>query len=570
MQNQPTVSDRKTAFSQVLAVMRQEYAERFPAILSRQLDELAEKMEKTTSEEWLPVMGQQLEELGLALVEQWENDDTINLYIVELSSVKKIMEQIECEGWQAIVHKQDEHISEEDLPALAEVLETLRREYSVQFPELASNKLDQVVNALTHDAVKYWISGDDELAALGQELEAMGLALVERFEDDDSKLYIFQQTSLDELLAEIDAESADAFVLRQEECPPGAAAYLPSPPATALFPASAYHDLHILLSLGDGWVVGHSQSEPGNALFDLSKWPEIREFRDSNTDLGRLHAKRADGLCAWVRSVNTLPENSQGIYEELYHEEICYTTGPLHDCRIIYTLPLRAPQSMSQQSLPDYALAFVGNDLLVTDSEGISIYRQAETSGLPLVLERLLELPHSGFSSTSPSIIQTESGRTFALYQRQLFEWSKDALWRMPFPVVDENDPQDIYALTAQGDAIIWIQAGMLCIGDTETEDITTYTLTGMPYHDALQLERVHHDWLLLRHASGQHPATDIAQLWHLGSDRVLRIRHGHLALEHGLDHWIELPDESILVSSYRQCVNIGRFDDLIQRLESA
>ncbi|MEL5396161.1 hypothetical protein, partial [Serratia nevei] len=53
--------------------MNQEYAERFPAILSRQLDELAEKMEKTTSEEWLPVMGQQLEELGLALVEQWEN-----------------------------------------------------------------------------------------------------------------------------------------------------------------------------------------------------------------------------------------------------------------------------------------------------------------------------------------------------------------------------------------------------------------------------------------------------------------------------------------------------------------
>jgi len=57
VQNQPTVFDRKTAFSQVLAVMRQEYAERFPAILFRQLDELAEKMEKTTSEEWLPVMG---------------------------------------------------------------------------------------------------------------------------------------------------------------------------------------------------------------------------------------------------------------------------------------------------------------------------------------------------------------------------------------------------------------------------------------------------------------------------------------------------------------------------------
>ncbi|WP_240430452.1 hypothetical protein [Serratia marcescens] len=74
--------------------MNQEYAERFPAILSRQLDELAEKMEKTTSEEWLPVMGQQLEELGLALVEQWENDDAINLYIVELSSAKKVMEHI--------------------------------------------------------------------------------------------------------------------------------------------------------------------------------------------------------------------------------------------------------------------------------------------------------------------------------------------------------------------------------------------------------------------------------------------------------------------------------------------
>ncbi|MBH3283986.1 hypothetical protein I5N59_25085 [Serratia marcescens] len=57
MQNQPTVFDSKTAISKVLSVMRQEYAERFPSILSRQLDELAEKMEKTTSEEWLPVMG---------------------------------------------------------------------------------------------------------------------------------------------------------------------------------------------------------------------------------------------------------------------------------------------------------------------------------------------------------------------------------------------------------------------------------------------------------------------------------------------------------------------------------
>ncbi|AUA34569.1 hypothetical protein CWR53_19205 [Pseudomonas sp. SGAir0191] len=346
-----------------------------------------------------------------------------------------------------------------------------------------------------------------------------------------------------------------------------AAAYLPSPPATALFPASAYQELHILSPLGDGWAVGHSQSEPGTALIDLSKWPEIREVRHANAEVSSPHAKRSDGLYAWVRSLQNPPENTQGIYEELYHEELCYATGPLHDCKIVHTLPLRAPQSMSQQSLPDYALAFVGNDLLVADSYGISIYREAETPEQPPVREHLLELPPSDFSSTPPAIIQTERGRTFAFCQQQLFEWCNDTLQRMPFPVVDEDDPQGISALSAQGDAIAWIQAGMLCKGDPETGEITTYTLAGMPYHDALQLERVHNDWLLIRHTAGQHPATDIAQLWHLDSGHVLRIRHGHLALEHGLDHWIELPDESILVSSYRQCVNIGRFDDLIQRL---
>lgn len=572
MQHPITVLDWKITAAEALDILRMKHAERFPILSAEHLDDLVEEMEQADSEEWLPVLGQELEALGLALVEQWEEDDTIRLYIVAPSSLDAIIEQIESEDAQAIVHRLDESSQDDDEPpSPAQTLERLRGEHAAQFPALTSDRLDRVMDAWAHDALQEWLSDEDVLSALGQEMEALDLALVERFEDEgDGRFHVIPQAELDDFLAQAEASGAETLVYRQEECAAGAVAYLPSPPAPALLPASASQEMHILWPLGEGWASGYSRSTPDTVLFDLRGWPQVVEVPCAFAGMIHAPARRVDGLYAWVQAVQRAPEDTRGLYEELHHEELHYVFDPLQTASTLHVLALRAPQPMSQRSIPDYALAFVGNDLLVADSNNVRLYREAGVAGQAPVCEELLALPPSDMDAVPPVIAQSEHGRTFVLCDGQVLEWYDGALRQLPFPATDAGGARRISALAAVGDAVVWIQEGVLCQGDPDTGAITYHALAGMPYHEAIQCERVHHDWLLVRHAAGQHPATDIAQLWHLASGRVARIRHGQLPLEHGLDHWMELPGGGIVVSSYRQCLYLGLFDDLLTRLAPA
>ncbi|MCD9007536.1 hypothetical protein LDO31_15075 [Luteimonas sp. XNQY3] len=577
----PILFNWKTPIADVLGVLRQAYAGRFPALASAQLDPVADALADAESERWLPALGQEMQALGLALIEQWENDDAINLYVAELANVDEVVERIEAEGWEAIVHRRREkRPSQMPTPngfaletPVADVLAGLRQAYAGTFPALASERLDGVARALADDE-----AGEDWPSALGQEMEALGLALIERIDNDDDDdeirhLHVVEHSAVDAFVEQAEAEDADAFVHRQEERAFGAPAYLPDAPGAPLFAPSAYRDLRILWPLDGGWAIADSRSEPGRVLLDLRQWPDVREVRSElAAQIERCWTAGPDGLRAWIRSHWTNPANTQLPYEALYHEELCFTQLPLESGGPVNALPLRPPQAMSQRSLPDYALGFVGDDVLLADDHSVVLLRQpARTpAGLAPVREPLLALPpRPELSHVAPAIVHTADGRTCVFCQQQFFQWRDGALHRLHF-LDGEDAPENICApVPSRASRIAWTQDGLLCEGDLATGEVLRHALDGLPYHDALAIDSLPGDWLLLRHGAGQHRATDIAQLWHLGSDRVVRIRHGHLALEGSLEHWIELPDGGIVAGDDERMVGLGRFDALLRRLES-
>ncbi|WZB67056.1 hypothetical protein WJ971_04005 [Achromobacter xylosoxidans] len=58
--------------------------------------------------------------------------------------------------------------------------------------------------------------------------------------------------------------------------------------------------------------------------------------------------------------------------------------------------------------------------------------------------------------------------------------------------------------------------------------------------------------------------------MWHPDSGQVLRIRHGALDLDSGIQRaWI-LPDGEVVVGGQLRHVRLGRFDALLGRLPAA
>jgi hypothetical protein len=104
---QPISFDWKAPLSDVLDTLRQTYSARHPALASARLDLLRSAMRDDPADDFLPPLGQELEALGLALIEQREDDDAFHLLIVPQAEAGGSMDRIRARGREAVAHRQD-------------------------------------------------------------------------------------------------------------------------------------------------------------------------------------------------------------------------------------------------------------------------------------------------------------------------------------------------------------------------------------------------------------------------------------------------------------------------------
>ncbi|MFY2057470.1 DUF6630 family protein [Achromobacter xylosoxidans] len=103
---EPLSFDWKTPLPELLDGLRQAYAARYPALAAARLDALRAALRDERADDFLPLLGQELEALGLALIEQDEDDDAIHLLIVPRADAGDALARIAAQGRQGTRHRQ--------------------------------------------------------------------------------------------------------------------------------------------------------------------------------------------------------------------------------------------------------------------------------------------------------------------------------------------------------------------------------------------------------------------------------------------------------------------------------
>ncbi|EPJ7845454.1 hypothetical protein OPJ39_003338 [Pseudomonas aeruginosa] len=104
----PVTFDWKIRLPDVLGVLRRDYAGRFPQLASAALETLLERLRDDLPEDFLPALGQELESLGLALVERLDEDDSLNLYVVGATHSRRLFDALAAQGHNARTLRQED------------------------------------------------------------------------------------------------------------------------------------------------------------------------------------------------------------------------------------------------------------------------------------------------------------------------------------------------------------------------------------------------------------------------------------------------------------------------------
>lgn len=104
----PVTFDWKIRLPDVLGVLRRDYAGRFPQLASAALETLLERLRDDLPEDFLPALGQELESLGLALVERLDEDDSLNLYVVGAPHSQRLLDALAAQGHNARTLRQED------------------------------------------------------------------------------------------------------------------------------------------------------------------------------------------------------------------------------------------------------------------------------------------------------------------------------------------------------------------------------------------------------------------------------------------------------------------------------
>lgn len=433
---------------------------------------------------------------------------------------------------------------------LPDVLGVLRRDYAGRFPQLASAALETLLERLRDDLP------EDFLPALGQELESLGLALVERLDEDDSlNLYVVgapPQPAPPRCTRSAGPQRPHAAPGKRPRGRPG------GPPRRRAGRPGAGFGLHLPRTRrAPGARPGHrppaGRGQPRPAGPALQRLPDGAEETQ-----GALlcRASSADGLHAWVRMTR-----SGSPYAWLHRSRDLASLTPE-----LPPLPLPPAQSLRQRRTPELAIGLAGDDLLLADRGLFFLYPGfAQGNDEPRLL---FDVPQARRSiENPPAVFTTPDQRVCLLSRGQFFEWREARIQPLPFPVGKDLPADPAQPTSAAPGTIVWLERETLCEGRLDSGEIRSHSLDGLAEGPYLKLQALDGGWLLLAPWLEPHRSRDLAQLWHLESGRALRIRYSELDLEGGLQHWAELPDGRIVVGDHARHVDLGTFESLRQRL---
>ncbi|KGE01748.1 hypothetical protein JL37_00550 [Achromobacter sp. RTa] len=444
---------------------------------------------------------------------------------------------------------------------LPDVLDTLRQIYSTRHPALASARLDLLRSVMSDDRA------EDFLPALGQELEALGLALIEQREEDDAiRLLIVSQAQAESLKTQIQTQGWEAVAHRQDGAAAGAQAALPKPASGPLCGPEDYLDIPYAVAVAPGWACAVMADWDAPALTDLRAWPALRAIA------GKFPARRGllascvnpNGVHAWIEQG---PDGlSSTPYARLLHSsqvELPPSNRP--------GMPLPPRAAQVQRRTPEFSLGFAGDDLLLVDRGMVFLYpgyaRQAEDAAAEPTLLYTAPPQRRPVSDRS-AVIPTPDGRTCVLCRGQLLEFREGRLHPLPLSYAAPTSG-DISHPVALGDsAIAWLEDGMLCQAGLDVGAVHQHEVGHLP-SGGMTLQALPGGWLLLGHWHAPHRSMDLGQLWHPASGQVLRIRHGALDLDSGIQRWIDLPGGEVVAGGQTRYARLGRFDALLGRLDA-
>ncbi|MFY2610762.1 DUF6630 family protein [Achromobacter ruhlandii] len=445
---------------------------------------------------------------------------------------------------------------------LPELLDALRQAYAARYPALAAARLDALRAALRDDRA------DDFLPPLGQELEAQGLALIEQDEDDDAiHLLIVPLADVSDALARIAAQGRQGTRHRQDGAPQGAPAALPRPASGPLAQPGDYLDMAQCVPLAPGWACMANRDTAAPQLVDLHDWPALREVGGKfQPHRGLLaSAVAANGVHAWIE------QGPDGIASTPYAHLLRaprVEAAPLN--RPGLALPPRAAQA--QRRTPEFSLGFAGDDLLLVDRGMVFVYRGFAAQDEAVAIEPALLYtapPQRRPVSDRSAVIQTPDGRACVLCRGRLLRWRDGQLHPLALGPADAASGDLSHPVACGSGAIAWLEDDALCHADLDALAVSRHAPQQMPAGGMI-LQSLPQGWLLLGHWHAPHRSLDLGQLWHPDSGQVLRIRHGALDLDSGIQRaWI-LPDGGVVVGGQLRHVRLGRFDALLGRLPAA
>lgn len=445
---------------------------------------------------------------------------------------------------------------------LPELLDALRQAYAARYPALAAARLDALRAALRDDRA------DDFLPLLGQELEALGLALIGQDEDDDGiHLLIVPQADASDTLAQIAAHGRQGTRHRQDGAPQGTSAALPRPASGPLAQPGDYLDMAQCLPLASGWACAANRDTAMPELADLRGWPALREVAGKfQPHRGLLaSAVAANGVHAWIE------QGPDGIASTPYAHLLRASgveAAPPH--RPGLALPPRAAQA--QRRTPEFSLGFAGDDLLLVDRGMVFAYRGFATRDDPAIMEPVLlhtAPPQRRPVSDRSAVIPLPDGRACVLCRGQLLLWRDGQLHPLALRHPEATSGDVSHPVACGNGAIAWLEDDALCHADLDALVVNRHEPQQMPA-GGMTLQSLPRGWLLLGHWHAPHRSLDLGQLWHPGSGQVLRIRHGALDLDSGIQRALMLPDGDLVFGGQLRHVRLGRFDALLGRLPAA
>ncbi|MDO5652887.1 MAG: hypothetical protein Q4G39_02155 [Brachymonas sp.] len=429
-------------------------------------------------------------------------------------------------------------------------LNALQQAWQVHYPALGASHLQEMASDCRHWPLDEW------LGQLGVQLAGQALALYTLdFGDDSHTLVVLpgSQAAVFEAAAQAGGHVAQRCLADASTPPPAPATRLPhaTPVRISMQPMQGSAlDMH-----------GPTIAFASAPVYDTQKpwaWWDVHEWPPRLQALENLPVMVAQTDAAAPMCIAFFTSKRPG--------------DPLHlHCAAQPRPPQGHAQDLPQpaylKGVADPKIAFAGADLLLAERTKAWVYRGLAHQPTHAQPQAVLDLPPATLRHGKVTgFARTGDGRTLLFAGSQFFVWNGETF--LPTGIFEHDLSCRLKTAPLHGDSWAWMDARenlkTASLGDGVVQ---THRVENMACH--ITLAPAPPGWLVLLRDANLLCRDDMAQLWHLPSQTVLRIGEGALG-KLDIFYWLQLPNGHVVVADDKKALDLGPFDDLVHDLKSA